>query len=88
MAERGVGQKSWRLSPYDVNVSFSRSNSAGEAEGLVRLRRLRRSHLQRWPDGSGTIRRGIIFQRCRAHLSRSPFRRCEILQTVTISCGL
>jgi Phage portal protein len=32
MAERGAGQRSWPLSPYEVNVSFARSNAAGEAE--------------------------------------------------------
>jgi hypothetical protein len=31
MAERGTGQRSWPLSPYEVNISFARSNSAGEA---------------------------------------------------------
>ncbi|MGA7385634.1 MAG: hypothetical protein WBW81_13370 [Methylocella sp.] len=31
MAERGAGQRSWPLSPYDVNVSFARTNAAGEA---------------------------------------------------------
>ncbi len=32
MAERGVGQRSWPLSPYEVNISFARSNAPGEAE--------------------------------------------------------
>jgi hypothetical protein len=32
MAERGAGQRSWPLSPYEVNVSFGRSEAAGEAE--------------------------------------------------------
>ena len=31
MAERGAGQRSWPLSPYEVNVSFARTNAAGEA---------------------------------------------------------
>jgi Phage portal protein len=31
MAERGAGQRSWPLSPYEVNVSFERTNAAGEA---------------------------------------------------------
>lgn len=31
MAERGAGEKSWPLSPYEVNVSFARSEAAGEA---------------------------------------------------------
>jgi hypothetical protein len=30
MAERGAGQRSWPLSPYEVNVSFARTNAAGE----------------------------------------------------------
>ncbi|HET6379368.1 MAG TPA: phage portal protein [Methylocella sp.] len=32
MAERGAGQRSWPLSPYEVSVSFGRSKEAGEAE--------------------------------------------------------
>ena len=31
MAERGVGQKSWPLSPYEVNVSFASIGATGEA---------------------------------------------------------
>ncbi|MFZ3327773.1 MAG: phage portal protein [Methylocella sp.] len=31
MAERGAGHRSWPLSPYEVNVSFARTNAAGEA---------------------------------------------------------
>ena len=31
MAERSAGQRSWPLSPYEVNVSFARTNAAGEA---------------------------------------------------------
>jgi hypothetical protein len=31
MAERGAGHRSWPLSPYEVNVSFERTNAAGEA---------------------------------------------------------
>ena len=31
MAERGAGQRSWSLSPYEVNVSFARTEAAGEA---------------------------------------------------------
>jgi hypothetical protein len=30
MAERGAGQRSWPLSPYEVNVSFARTNAAGD----------------------------------------------------------
>jgi hypothetical protein len=29
MAERGAGQRSWPLSPYEVNVSFARTTAAG-----------------------------------------------------------
>jgi hypothetical protein len=32
MAERGAGQRSWPLSPYEVNISFTRGNSAREPE--------------------------------------------------------
>lgn len=32
MAVRGDGQKSWPLSPYEVNVSFARNKAAGVAE--------------------------------------------------------
>lgn len=32
MAERGAGQISWPLSPYEVSVSFGRSKEAQEAE--------------------------------------------------------
>lgn len=32
MAERGAGQRSWPLSPYEVNVTFARSDAAGKAE--------------------------------------------------------
>jgi hypothetical protein len=32
MAERGAGQRSWPLSPYEVNISFAGSNLAGKAE--------------------------------------------------------
>ncbi len=31
MAERGAGQRSWPLSPYEVNVSFANIGAAGEA---------------------------------------------------------
>ncbi|HUB65221.1 MAG TPA: phage portal protein [Methylocella sp.] len=31
MVERGAGQRSWPLSPYEVNVSFERIGAAGEA---------------------------------------------------------
>ncbi|QBR70678.1 hypothetical protein CU048_04615 [Beijerinckiaceae bacterium] len=31
MADRGAGQRSWSLSPYEVNVSFTRTAAAGEA---------------------------------------------------------
>jgi Phage portal protein len=30
MTERGAGHRSWPLSPYEVNVSFARTNAAGE----------------------------------------------------------
>ena len=30
MAERGAGQKSWPLSPYEVNVSYGKPGAAGE----------------------------------------------------------
>jgi hypothetical protein len=30
MAERGAGQRSWPLSPYEVNFSFARNNAAGD----------------------------------------------------------
>lgn len=32
MAERGAGQRSWPLSPYDITVSFGRSGAAEQAE--------------------------------------------------------
>jgi hypothetical protein len=32
MAERGAGQRSWPLSPYEVNVTYAGSGAAGEAE--------------------------------------------------------
>ncbi len=31
MAERGAGQRSWPLSPYEVNISFARANAAEDA---------------------------------------------------------
>ncbi|MCI0468061.1 MAG: phage portal protein [Beijerinckiaceae bacterium] len=30
MAERGAGQRSWPLSPYDVNISFAANGAAGD----------------------------------------------------------
>src|ERR1700757_3333716 len=32
MADRGLGQRTWPLSPYEVNISFARTNSATQAE--------------------------------------------------------
>src|SRR5450631_1076725 len=31
MAERGAGQRSWPLSPYEVNVSFARTETGADA---------------------------------------------------------
>ncbi|HEY8030959.1 MAG TPA: phage portal protein [Methylocella sp.] len=31
MAERGAGQRSWPLSPYEVNINFARANAAEDA---------------------------------------------------------
>lgn len=33
MAERGAGQRSWSLSPYEVNVSFAAATKVGESTG-------------------------------------------------------
>jgi len=33
MAERGAGQRSWSLSPYEVNVSFAAATKTGESAG-------------------------------------------------------
>ena len=74
MAERGAGHRSWPLSPYEVNVSFARTNAAGEAANWFGpLTPITPLAPPRLPGGNGIIRPAIISRRSRDPSSRLPF---------------
>ncbi len=89
MAERGAGQRSWPLSPYEVNVSFARTNAAGERANwfgpLTPITPLAPPEVagRQWDYPAGynlsTLSRPS---------SRLPFRRCARSPTVMIFCVL
>jgi len=87
MAERGAGQRSWPLSPYEVNVSFANIGAAGEAANWFGpLDPITPLAPPRLLDGNGIIHPAIIFRRSHVPMSRLPFRRCAGSRTVTIFC--
>ena len=87
MAERGAGQRSWPLSPYEVNVSFANIGAAGEAANWFGpLDPITPLAPPRLLDGNGIIHPAIIFRRSRVPMSRLPFRRCAGSRTVMIFC--
>ena len=89
MAERGAGQRSWPLSPYEVNVSFARTNAAGERANwfgpLTPITPLAPPEVagRQWDYPAG-----YNLSTLRAPSSPLPFRRCARSPTVMIFCVL